>query len=123
MMLEDFRVADDMTATASKAARTVLSALQLAEIGGPKEYGEALLFCIPDGGSEFQQRVVVVGNGFQKAIPTELVRVYLDWDNPALKTPMLNALLMALRPLIESRGDLVLEQGAEGFKISLRDDG
>jgi hypothetical protein len=69
MMLADFRVADDMAATASKAARTILSALELAEIGGPKEYGEALLFCFPDSGSEFQQRVVVVGNGFQKAIP------------------------------------------------------
>ena len=82
---------------------------------------EALSFRFADHFGEIQERPSIAVSAVRATESGEILRVYVDFNDSGSGIIKCNALAASVQPFLESRGDLVLHEDAEGFKICRRD--
>jgi hypothetical protein len=96
------------------ADKFVLSAIDLST---KTRETEVLSFSFAETDGKIEKRVEIGALGFPTTEVGEIVRVYINLDNPSLLDIVRDAFRVALQPFLVGRPDLTFGETSEGFKI------
>jgi hypothetical protein len=103
------------------ARRVIERSVYVAERIHGGKFAENLLIIFSDRFGEIKKGPHIVCAAGRVTEAGELVRVYISVDDGVCFAVKVDLLAISLRPFLETRGDLILKELLEGFKICRRD--
>lgn len=104
-------------------ARAVRGAAEFNITRDAAKWCELISATLSNKVGEIEQTLTISSTGVLTKKRGEIVRFYLNVNDPSGFTPICNAIQMALIPFVVCGRQLVVHDAAEGFIISLADHG